>query len=568
MEKNPTDETSSLSVRGELAEPSSDSEMIPSGGKSVDTGQRSEGSDQTAPRRGTFSREDFDPFHVCFSDEDLVSRARSGKMSVAVISDSESCLNAIKEILEPNGLKVVTHEDGRPGEEFLPDAKPNLVIADLDSTAFDDVALVRRVHQIDPSVPLIMTAFPDKWDRVVQSARAGAFDFVPKPLNGEALLWAIRRALQYGTLVKAHQAQRLTAQAMLDETVEISRRRDFLQGILDSSTKMSIVLTDLDQVVRFWNTGAENLFGYTADEMIGTKITKLYPEDSLSEETVEELRKMVRTKSGTVHGKMKQLAKDGRELTVSLALSPMLDASGVEFQGILGVGLDITEEVRRQSEILRLLDEVRNTQDVTIFSLAKLAEDRDEETGAHLQRMQEYTRITAEHLAKREDYRELVTPRYIDDLVRTSVLHDIGKVGVPDSILLSTERYTPEQFEIMKRHTIIGGKALEEAVRKLGRESFLSIGMDVAYSHHEKWDGSGYPFGHKAEQIPLAARIVALADVYDALTTERRYKRAFSHEETRSIVVEGKGKHFDPVLVDVFLEAEAEFKAVRRADSE
>lgn len=338
--------------------------------------------------------------------------------------------------------------------------------------------------------------------------------------------------------------------------------RDFLRGILNSSTLVSVVLTDLDQNVLFWNTGAENIFGYTAQEMVGSKVTKLYPPDALSRETVEELRNLVKNREGTVQGKMKQVAKDGQMLTVSLALSPMLDRFG-ELQGILGVGLDVTEEVRQQKEILSLLSQVKKTQEVAIFTLAKLSESRDEETGLHLMRIREYCKVLCEGLATREAYRETITPKFTEDLYQSSVLHDIGKVAIPDEVLKSSGVFSPQEREIMERHPLVGGKALEEAVSKLGERSFLTTGVEVAYYHHERWDGKGYPFGLEGEDIPIAARIVAVADVYDALTSKRRYKRAFSHAEACELIVQEKAKQFDPLLVEVFQELESDFRSIR-----
>jgi PAS domain S-box-containing protein len=329
---------------------------------------------------------------------------------------------------------------------------------------------------------------------------------------------------------------------------------------------VSVVLTDLSQKVLFWNTGARNIFGYTAEEMLGHKVTKIYPPDALTDEAVQQLRHMVAGKSGTVHGKMRQITKDGRTVIISLALSPMLDADG-ELQGILGVGLDVTEETHLHEELVKSFAQIKITQDVSVFSLAKLAECRDEETGLHLTRIQEYCRSLAYRLAARDQFKDAMTHEFIEDLVRSSVLHDIGKVGIPDTILLSENKFTPEDFAVMKRHPVIGGDALEEAVKELGEESYLCVARDIAYHHHERWDGKGYPFGLKEEQIPLPARIVALADVYDALTSQRRYKPAFSHEEAVRIIVEGKGTHFDPELVDVFLEVDSEFQSIRKTFS-
>jgi response regulator RpfG family c-di-GMP phosphodiesterase len=162
-----------------------------------------------------------------------------------------------------------------------------------------------------------------------------------------------------------------------------------------------------------------------------------------------------------------------------------------------------------------------------------------------------------------------MTEQFVEDLVQCSVLHDVGKVAIPDSILFNPRKFGIDEFEIMKQHAIHGGKALEEAAKEIGDEqSYLSLGKDVAYYHHEHWDGTGYPFGLKGEEIPLAARIVAIADVYDALTSERRYKLAFTHVEAVRMIAGLKGRQFDPELVDAFLEVAEEFRSIRDSNRE
>ena len=201
------------------------------------------------------------------------------------------------------------------------------------------------------------------------------------------------------------------------------------------------------------------------------------------------------------------------------------------------------------------------------FALAKLAESRDGETGLHLKRIQKYCKALCDQLRTHDTYEDMLTDRYINDLVQSSILHDIGKVAIPDAILFNPNKFGVEEYETMKRHTIHGGQALEDAAIETGEQSFLSVARDIAYCHHEHWDGNGYPYGLKGDHIPLAARIVAIADVYDALTTERRYKRAFSHQESRDILVEQSGKQFDPDVVRTFLEVEEEFWRIRSAYS-
>jgi HD-GYP domain-containing protein (c-di-GMP phosphodiesterase class II) len=195
-----------------------------------------------------------------------------------------------------------------------------------------------------------------------------------------------------------------------------------------------------------------------------------------------------------------------------------------------------------------------------ILGLAKLAESRDDETGQHLERIRGYVKILGEQLIGRHPE---VTPDFVNTIVETSALHDIGKVGVPDDVLLKPGKLTEEERQTIRKHTTIGGDTLLAVKQQWVEDQFLVTACEIAFSHHERWDGSGYPFGLEGELIPLSGRIVALADVYDALTTPRVYKPALSHDEAKAMIVEGSGKQFDPKIVDAFLAAEDKFKAVR-----
>ena len=206
--------------------------------------------------------------------------------------------------------------------------------------------------------------------------------------------------------------------------------------------------------------------------------------------------------------------------------------------------------------------QLSQTKEVTLFALASLAEARDMETGKHLERTSAYVRILAEELHKLQRYHTYFTKEYIKDLVSSSPLHDIGKVGVPDAILMKPGKLTIEEFEQMKTHCVIGASTLKGAERKLDFRSFLTIAIQIANYHHEKWDGSGYPEGLAQEKIPVSARIMALADVYDALRSDRYYKSAYSHEKAVAIIKEEKGKHFDPLIVDIFCANEDKFDII------
>ncbi|MFO1020848.1 MAG: response regulator [Planctomycetales bacterium] len=203
------------------------------------------------------------------------------------------------------------------------------------------------------------------------------------------------------------------------------------------------------------------------------------------------------------------------------------------------------------------------TRDVTIFALAKLAESRDPETGHHLERVQSYSLTLAEQLSTNPKFFDSIDDEFIRLVYLTSPLHDIGKVGIPDAVLLKPGRLSNEEFEIMKFHATLGAQTLDAAREKFPDARFLQVARDIAAHHHERWDGGGYPDGLAGTKIPLCARIVSLADVYDALTSKRVYKAAFSHLVARSIILEGSGSHFDPDVVEAFQQREKEFVEIR-----
>jgi len=219
---------------------------------------------------------------------------------------------------------------------------------------------------------------------------------------------------------------------------------------------------------------------------------------------------------------------------------------------------ELTARVRAGERVLSL-----ETRDTLIFALAKLAESRDQETGLHLERVQRYSRRLAESLANHQNPAADVDTDFIRLVYQTSPLHDIGKVGVPDCILQKPGKLTKEEFEVMKTHTTIGAETLEAALANYPQTRFLQIARDIAKSHHERWDGAGYPEGLAGEEIPLAARIVAVADVYDALTSRRVYKDAYSHEVAYNIITGDAGKHFDPQVIAAFVELEHDFIEIR-----
>ncbi len=227
-------------------------------------------------------------------------------------------------------------------------------------------------------------------------------------------------------------------------------------------------------------------------------------------------------------------------------------------------------ELKNHNELLeqRVWERTRElaiTQDVTIQSLASLAEIRDDETGHHIKRTQDYVKILAKYLATIPRFSSILTPHYIELLYKTAPLHDIGKVGIPDKVLLKAGKFTDKEFELMKSHTNLGKEALDTAQESCGvieAPDFLMVARDIIYSHHEKWNGTGYPQNLMGEEIPLAGRLMAVADVYDALVSKRIYRPPISHENAVKIIEAGKGVHFDPDIVAAFLVLEKKFKQI------
>ena len=248
-------------------------------------------------------------------------------------------------------------------------------------------------------------------------------------------------------------------------------------------------------------------------------------------------------------------------------ISPPIALARVKNHLLLKASADFLRDKNEflEKEIASRTREVSAIQDVTILAMASMAETRDSETGNHIRRTQFYVKALAEKLRHHPRFTALLTDSYITTLFKSAPLHDIGKVGIPDRILLKPGRFEPHEFEIMKTHTTLGRDAIEHAERALGTPvAFLSMAKEIAYSHQEKWDGSGYPQNLVGEAIPVSARLMAVADVYDALISRRIYKKEMPHEQAVQIIIEGRGKHFDPDMVDAFVAIQQEFIAIAK----
>ncbi|MGA3067650.1 MAG: HD domain-containing phosphohydrolase [Tepidisphaeraceae bacterium] len=254
----------------------------------------------------------------------------------------------------------------------------------------------------------------------------------------------------------------------------------------------------------------------------------------------------------------------------------LLTCHGTIAERVAGLSAGADDFISKPFEPAELLARIQaadrilsmETRDVAIFAMAKLAESRDPETGSHLERVMNFSRVLAKQLPAIGRLTDQIDGDFVRAIYATSPLHDIGKVGIPDCVLLKPGRLSDREFAIMKTHTTIGAQTLDAALRRFPGTRFLEMARDTAATHHEHFDGSGYPAGLRGNNIPLCGRIVAVADVYDAMTSKRVYKEAFSHDIARSLILKESGTQFDPDVVDAFLTAEQAFISIRERFTE
>jgi len=313
-----------------------------------------------------------------------------------------------------------------------------------------------------------------------------------------------------------------------------------------------ILIEDLDGLVVDMNEEAERSYGWSRQDLIGRPIKTIVPPERYGQ--ADDL--LVRCKAGEEVRNIEGLrwTRDKNIIPVLITLSLLKDEQEKP-DAIVTIAKDITALKRAEKEVIL-------TQDVTIESMGTLAEYRDPETGGHIKRTRAYIRLLANHIKDHPKFKDVLDDGIIDMLYKSAPLHDIGKVGIPDNILLKAGKLTDEEFEIMKKHTTYGMETIAVQEEKLGDNSFLHFAREIAETHQEKWDGTGYPAGLKGDKIPVVGRLMAIADVYDALISKRVYKPSFPHKKAVEIISEGRGVHFDPDMVEAFLELEDEFRKI------
>jgi len=345
----------------------------------------------------------------------------------------------------------------------------------------------------------------------------------------------------------------------LEARLKISERN--YVWLFDTIPSSIVIVDPLGRILNC-NYSAEKLYGWHWQDIAGREFDEVFRAHRKAPLLADSLKAAAMSAGQHVETDVPRRCKDGTVRFTYATYTPLVSGEGETVAWSI-MERDLTDRVRLEKKLQESFEQIKNTQRASILGLATLTEYRTAETGTHLKRMMQFTRVLASWLAKLPKYADYITPEYIEDLCLSSVLHDVGKVSIRDAILSKPDKLTPDEFEHIKQHAALGGDALRSIDKEITFQSFLTLGKEIAYYHHERWDGTGYPSGRRGDQIPLSARIVALPDVYDALTSKRAYKEAISHEEAVRIISSERGTHFDPDVVDGFLAEQETFRRIR-----
>ena len=502
---------------------------------------------------------------------------------VLVVDDDANARRSLRRLLERERFEVHEACDGRDALAKVSDIDPDVILMDVLMPNMDGFACTRKL-KADPAlsgIPVIMLSGQTDEKHVQAGLEAGAEEYVAKPIRHRELVLRIRAMIQLHSskadLIRSNEVRGEQARAM-GILFDLSRRLAVTESIeeivghavstaaeLTSSRRVSVMLPD---------DGGEHLFIANA---IG-----------ITAELAEKIRvpvgaaiagRVFASGEPTVLNTPQDGSVCGRRCDSEFFASvPLASQAFTVHKKVLGV-LNVTDRQDGRpfdAHELEYLDLVCNmtasaleqvqaglaqkrAHAAIVTGLAKLAEHRDTETGNHLERVTRYALVLAEELRRTGRYGSKIDDQFIEDLNQAMPLHDIGKVAVSDAILLKPGRLTNDEFEAMKRHAEVGATAIQSVIDQSPDAGFLTMAREIAHCHHERCDGAGYPGGVSGDEIPLPARIAAVADVYDALTTKRPYKEAFPHARSVEIIREGAGAHFDPDVVNAFLARQQEF---------
>jgi|GEM_PF-340179 len=489
---------------------------------------------------------------------------------ILIVDDSYTMRSIIKKEISQGGYEILEAENGSEALKIISSQQVDLITLDVEMPVMNGYEVCKQLYsdeflenlpvQSNKDIPIILLTSLDSIEERQNGFEIGSGNYIQKPFLPGELLTAVERMLRPPKLFKGLKVliaddskaiRKIIYRILKTYEVDIleAENGEAALNIFNSEEQIDLVITDLEMP----NLDGEGL----CKSIRGGKKNNSVPIIFLS--AIKHTQHIVKMfNAGANDYLMKPFSNEELSARINTHLSNvLLERELYEKNKIL------EEKVKQRTK------ELSSTQDATIFSLATLAEYRDPETGAHIVRTKCYIKELAEQLKKMGHYKNQLDDEAIELLVKSAPLHDIGKVGVPDNILQKKGKLTDEEYAIMKKHVTNGRNTILAAEKTMHADSsFMRYAREIAYSHHEKWDGTGYPDGLKGEEIPLSARLMALADVYDALISERCYKPPFSHEKSVGIILEGKGTYFDPIVVEAFLEIADEFENINTASKD
>ncbi len=476
----------------------------------------------------------------------------------ALIVDDEFYLGQIlAQALEHAGIQAVAVTDVDSAINELNKQDFDIVISDIYLPGKTGKDFFFYTREFNPELPFIFMTGNPNLEMAVDLLKNGGYDYIVKPFMIDDFVQKIKITIQKSHKVKREKVLVNDLKSLLNTRLKELR---IYQDIIES-TEDGLIILDTDGIIVKTNSGFLRMSGLEESDILHRPFSvlnrSLLPD--LSFEEIEEKLKHGDSFQKEVSG----FTKDQKNRICNLSFFPIQNEQGNIF-AYAALMKDVTAQRTMEKALIESLQRTNMAQEAIIFGLARLAEHRDQDTGFHLERIRNYCKVFASTLHHHDDFKHIVTEDFIETIYRTAPLHDIGKVGIPDYILLKPGKLTTIEFEIMKSHTVIGYQTLESIRRQYGEMDFLNMGIEITYCHHERYDGKGYPRGLAGNEIPLSAQILSFADVYDALTTERVYKDAFSHEDALKIMKMEQGQHFNPKLFDIFWEIADEFNVIRK----
>jgi response regulator RpfG family c-di-GMP phosphodiesterase len=512
-----------------------------------------------------------------------------------LVDDDEELTFILRAHLRTSGFEVATAANGRDALALARSFDPDVILMDVTMPVMDGIEATRRLKQ-DPAtehIPVILLTARSRTEDLVVGLEAGAQEYVVKPFEIAELIARVRTMMRLAsTRRELDQANDQLANQVATKARQLELLYNYARALNEATDMRAVYELVVSTVQQLTGSRRISLMlkESDAEHLRCVGAIGIDPDivGNIRVKAMDGIAGQVFTSGKTFVARAYGDAADGeirkRYATDAFLSTPLISTSLATQDETLGV-LNVTDrddgQPFSQDEIdcirsiadsaaiairnLQQRQHLRESVKVLLLTVGRLSEYRDEETADHLERVANYVRILAEELGKAPTYAKSITPEFVEDISLVAPLHDIGKVGIPDEILTKPGALTDEEFEIMKTHTDIGRQCLEFALASTGQAPMLRTCVDIAYCHHEKYDGSGYPRGIAGDDIPLSARIITLVDAYDAITSRRRYAEARSHEQAAKIVQAEAGRHFDPDVAAAFIRCADQFDAVRRA---